>query len=421
MWESDQIRVLKSGCDFREFSHITLWIDKYSRKVHKVRVERVPVDSSWPPDRELDMVLESTRAMISETMDKRVAYSLVPLEARSDVVRCLESNLGNFSADLVRLTYNADVTLLCGGAIRSDAVYEPGPLTVRDIMDIFPFEDPCVVLRLSGQDLLDALENGISAVPTKLEGRFPQISGLRLVYDSKNPPGRRITSCTLEMRPPSSLLRDYSRLESSSFESSESQTLGNGVPIDPVKYYTVATRHYLALGNDGFKSLKNGQYIVDEENGLLLSAIMRRFFLGAKYMNILRRSSKRHFPAEASPDSPNLHSEQSSPSSSPNRIEVSLSQSSSPTVKLAAEKFRKLSRSYVQKCMACPPQTLESPVTSKFADLPTPILNAEESKTTQTLLLASKLSLPAPFSLDKKDRYLPIIAPAIDKRLIDIA
>jgi 2',3'-cyclic-nucleotide 2'-phosphodiesterase (5'-nucleotidase family) len=56
--------------------------------------------------------------------------------------------------------------MLCGGCIRAEKMYEPKKITLRDVLNIFPFEDPCVVLRLTGKQIKDALENGISAVRT---------------------------------------------------------------------------------------------------------------------------------------------------------------------------------------------------------------------------------------------------------------
>lgn len=44
---------------------------------------------------------------------------------------------------------------------------------MRDLVNIVPMHDPLVVLEVSGQAIINALENAVSAYP-KLEGRFPQ-------------------------------------------------------------------------------------------------------------------------------------------------------------------------------------------------------------------------------------------------------
>lgn len=53
--------------------------------------------------------------------------------------------------------------------------------------------DPLTVLSITGRQLLDALENGVSQYP-RLEGRFPQVSGFTFMFDPKRsrPSGHRI-------------------------------------------------------------------------------------------------------------------------------------------------------------------------------------------------------------------------------------
>ena len=53
--------------------------------------------------------------------------------------------------------------------MRGDQVYAPGILTLGDIVKCFPFEDPIMVVRVSGAALVRALENGVSKLPA-LEG-----------------------------------------------------------------------------------------------------------------------------------------------------------------------------------------------------------------------------------------------------------
>ena len=55
-------------------------------------------------------------------------------------------------------------------------------------------------------------------------------------------------------------------------------------PLEMDKTYRVVTREYLAEGYDGFEALKRGTFVVDHENGQLMSAIVRKFLLGASYL-----------------------------------------------------------------------------------------------------------------------------------------
>lgn len=114
---------------------------------------------------------------------------------------------------------------MAAGTIRGDQVYPPGPIRVRDITDCFPFEDPVVVLKVTGQAIREALENSVSLYPA-LEGRFPQVSNIRFTFDPKRPVGERVTDVDIA---------------------------GDGYLPD--KVYVLATRGYMGRGKGG-SSLK---------------------------------------------------------------------------------------------------------------------------------------------------------------------
>jgi len=50
------------------------------------------------------------------------------------------------------------------------------------------------------------------------------------------------------------------------------------------RIYRVITREYMAQGYDGFEALKNRKYIVDDEEGQIMSTIIRSFLLGSSYI-----------------------------------------------------------------------------------------------------------------------------------------
>jgi 2',3'-cyclic-nucleotide 2'-phosphodiesterase (5'-nucleotidase family) len=88
--------------------------------------------------------------------------------------------MANFVCDLMRYYYEADCCIMAAGTIRGDQIYPPGILRLKDIINCFPFEDPVIVLQVTGKAIWDALENGASKYPA-LEGTrpFPQITSLR--------------------------------------------------------------------------------------------------------------------------------------------------------------------------------------------------------------------------------------------------
>jgi 2',3'-cyclic-nucleotide 2'-phosphodiesterase (5'-nucleotidase family) len=153
--------------------------------------------------------------------------------------------MGNLIADALRQALHADVALTNGGGIRGDRLYEAGAtLTRQDILRELPFGNIGVLLELSGSDLLAALEHGVSQVEAKA-GRFPQVSGMRLVYDPDRPTGSRVLEVTM-----------------------------HNTPIDPAASYRVATSDYLFKGGDGYVSLTRGKPLIDISGGTLIATMV---------------------------------------------------------------------------------------------------------------------------------------------------
>lgn len=106
-------------------------------------------------------------------------------------IRTKETNLGNFVCDIMVAATNADFALINSGTFRSDTIHTAGPFFVKDLVTVLPMIDPIILLEIQGSQVLECLENGVSQWP-KLEGRFPQVSGIRFAFDSQKSPGSRV-------------------------------------------------------------------------------------------------------------------------------------------------------------------------------------------------------------------------------------
>ena len=100
------------------------------------------------------------------------------------LVRNSETNLGDFVTDAYRVVLNTDVAICNGGAIRNELPM--GDFSYNDILTTFPFGNMCVVLEITGQQLLDTLEMGAIRYPEEFGG-FIQISGATYTINSKIP------------------------------------------------------------------------------------------------------------------------------------------------------------------------------------------------------------------------------------------
>lgn len=163
--------VLRSGSDFKQLSYIELRRRQHMQSSGEggrkwdVDVWRRDVVSSIPQDGETLDLVENLTARLKKSLEKPIGYTAAPLDARFTTVRVAESNMGNFVCDIMRLHYGAECTLMASGTIRGDQIYAPGPIRVKDVTDCFPFEDPVVVIKIKGEAVWDALENGVSMYP----------------------------------------------------------------------------------------------------------------------------------------------------------------------------------------------------------------------------------------------------------------
>ncbi|KAI9054242.1 hypothetical protein LZ554_001410 [Drepanopeziza brunnea f. sp. 'monogermtubi'] len=252
--------VLRSGSDFKQLSYIEARRQGGDSKKWDFRVVRRDAMSSIVEDVDTLKLTEKLTTSLKSKLGKPLGYTVAPLDARFTTVRMKESNMGNFICDLMRSHYGGDCCIMASGTIRGDQIYPPGVLKVRDIMNCFPFEDPCVVIKVSGKAILEALENSVSLYPA-LEGRFPQVSNIEFEFDPSKPADSRV---------------QWIRI--------------GGQPIDHGKLYTLVTRGYMARGKDGFDSLlvksEGGQAeeIVSEENGILINMMIRQYFMSLKIM-----------------------------------------------------------------------------------------------------------------------------------------
>ncbi|KIX96864.1 uncharacterized protein Z520_07584 [Fonsecaea multimorphosa CBS 102226] len=268
--------VLRSGSDFKQLSYIEARRRRGSDKGWDFHIVRRDIVSDIAEDGKMKQVVDELTASLKDKLEKPLGYTAAPLDARFTTVRLKESNIGNFVCDLMRVHYNGDCCLMASGTIRGDQIYPPGVLKLKDIMNCFPFEDPTIVIRVTGAALLAALENSVGAYPA-LEGRFPQVSNITFEFDPSLPPNHRI---------------QWTRI--------------GGEPLNLERKYVLVTRGYMGRGKDGYDSLLveseggEAEEIVSEENGILISMMLRQYFMSLKIIGKWKhwgKSLSRHWNA----------------------------------------------------------------------------------------------------------------------------
>jgi len=249
--------MVKSGTDFRDLTRVDVVFPPGSL-TPKLSWTRFTMDSKVPEDPETAEIVQSFMGKMGEKMGEVLGESRSDLDGRFSSVRTQESNLGNFIADVVRKATEADMVLINGGTLRSDIIHGAGPFTLGDLMAILPMIDCMVVISIRGAQVIEALENGVSMVP-KMEGRFPQVSGVSFIFDPSLPPRQRVL--------PGSVLV-------------------NGEPIVMDRTYKLCTKPYLADGKDGYDVFKQCPVIVPEENGIPIVTAVRNHMRCLQVLNV---------------------------------------------------------------------------------------------------------------------------------------
>ena len=98
-----------------------------------------------------------------------------------------EADIGNLIADTMREASGADIGLMHPGGIRKDL--PAGDVRIMDILDTSPFIDNVLVMRVTGAQLKQVLEQSFS----QLRGLM-QVSGIETVYDTSRPINQRLVS-----------------------------------------------------------------------------------------------------------------------------------------------------------------------------------------------------------------------------------
>ncbi|KAL4234758.1 hypothetical protein ACF0H5_006400 [Mactra antiquata] len=243
--------VVKSGTDFRNISKIVIQRTKDGLDID---IKCIDLDSSYPEDEELKKEIHKLSADIDSRMGEHLGSMGVSMDGRFASIRTMETNLGNFMTDIVLEAVPADMCLMNSGTFRSDRIHSKGEFVLRDLLTILPLVDPLVVIEITGKGVIEALENSVSQYP-KLEGRFPQVSGVKFVFDPSKPSGHRIEAGLVQIQD------EY-------------------VVMD--KKYRLCTKEYIASGKDGYDVFKDCPVVVCSEQCPTFSTAVRNHFHSVK-------------------------------------------------------------------------------------------------------------------------------------------
>lgn len=222
---------------------LLLTLDPETHKIISHKGVLIPVLANRiAPDKEAETRIERWEHKVQAFTDEVIGTTDMAL--LRDYYR--EFSVGDLVADAYRKAAGTEISMTNAGGLRADI--PQGPITVGQILAVYPFENPVLRMSVTGKQLLQMLEHGAS-----LEYGMAQISGLSCTVDLSRPVGHRVVSAFVMGKP---LKRDQT--------------------------YTLATSDYLADGGDGYTMLKKCRKV--EPSGAFCTEAIIQFI--RKYRHI---------------------------------------------------------------------------------------------------------------------------------------
>ena len=202
------VPIVQAGCYARFLGVLCVEVDTEANTLEILSHRLVPIDESIAADPEVSAIVEGYAEKVRPLLDKVIG------QAKSEILNtptasAIDTPLGTYIAEALKTQAQADIGFYNRGGVRGHLAQ--GPLTVRTLHEMFPFDDPIVVLEASGEELLAVLAQG-RTTRAKLSA-------------SRN----------LSFRGATALL--------------------DGQPIAPEKRYTLAVTGFLSTGGDGMSQL----------------------------------------------------------------------------------------------------------------------------------------------------------------------
>ncbi len=234
------------GDEFANVGELTLFYDEGDVVAHDFTLHRLAeLGATLRPLPAVQAVVDAYEAQLDEQLNVQIGERTVTWDTTTTVIRTGEGAIGNFIADEMRAFHDADIAVQNSGGIRANRVFEPGPITRRDIAEILPFANTVVKAELSGATILAALERSVDTFPAP-SGAFLQVSGMTFTFDPSAPVGSRIV-----------------------------EVLIGDDPLDPEQTYTMATNDFTLAGGDAYTMFRDeATVLVDANEGPLLSTFL---------------------------------------------------------------------------------------------------------------------------------------------------
>ena len=224
--DGGRVPVVQAYAYGRYLGELTLTFDD-AGEVLAAEGDALSIDASVEKDPAMAERVAALAEPIAALKSRVVAETAAPIDGARERCRAGVCEMGVLVAeamlDRVR-DQGVRIAIQNGGGLR--ASIDAGEVTMGEVLTVLPFQNTLATFELSGADIVAALENGVSQVEEGA-GRFPQVAGMRFVWDPEAEPGARIVSAEVE-------------------------TAAGWAPVEADRLYGVVSNDYMRGGGDGY-------------------------------------------------------------------------------------------------------------------------------------------------------------------------
>ena len=218
----------------------------------KVTAMSAPTEGMTAEDKDVAARAAAIQKEIDDDYGTVFAKTKVELDGVKANVRTHETNLGDLITDALvwgagKNGTKVDAAVTNGGGIR--ATIKKGDITKKDINTVLPFGNTLSIVKVTGAELLEALEASTYCTPDSIGG-FPQVSGIVYTIDGTKTYDAGDVYEGSTYHAPKTIRRVTI------------QSVG-GKAFNLRTVYTIATNDFLAAGGDTYYAFKTASVNYD--------------------------------------------------------------------------------------------------------------------------------------------------------------
>ncbi|WP_417844860.1 bifunctional metallophosphatase/5'-nucleotidase [Thalassospira sp.] len=191
----------------------------------------IALDSSIKQAPDVLAAIEAKRGPVDAIRNQIVGEFSTSADGSRESCRAKECAMGDLIADAMLWKAGDDyqIAVQNGGGIR--ASIDAGKVDMGEVMTVLPFQNTLATFKLSGKDMIAALEHGVSGVADG-KGQFPQIAGLKFELDLAAGDGKRVSNVMVKEN-------------------------GTYTAINPDRQYGVVSNDFMRRGGDGYSIFRD--------------------------------------------------------------------------------------------------------------------------------------------------------------------